>query len=78
MRGKIIPSLIVVVPLANKATTARVMATSGILFMLTSTPCKNLYPEEFRGGPVTVTLCSVQETLAPIFSRTSANFTSPF
>lgn len=72
-----LPSLMAVGPSAKRATTARVMATSGILFMLTSTAFKCFVPEECRWGPVTVTLFSVQVTSAPIFSRTSANFTSP-
>lgn len=68
----------VVGPSAKRATTARVMATSGILFMLTSTARKCLIPKASLDGPVTVTLFSVHDTLHPIFSRTSANFTSPF
>ena len=71
------PSLMAVGPLVKSATTARVIATSGILFMFTSTARKCFQPEESRGSPVTVTLFLVQVTLAPIFSRTSANFTSP-
>jgi hypothetical protein len=72
-----LPSLMAVGPSAKRATTARVIATSGILFILTSIARRCFLLEESRGGPVTVTLFSVQVTLAPIFSRTSANFTSP-
>lgn len=38
-------------PSAKRATTASVMATSGILFILTSMACNCFLPEEFRGGP---------------------------
>lgn len=72
-----LPSLIAVGPSANNATTARVMATSGILFMLTSMARRRFFFDGSRGGPVTVTLVSVHVTFAPILSRTSANLTSP-
>lgn len=74
---EVLPSRMAVGPSAKRATTASVMATSGILFMLTSTAFRRFPADAPRGGPVTVTLVSVQVTFAPIISRTSANFTSP-
>ena len=58
----VLPSLIAVGPSANRATTERVMATSVILFMLTSMALRCVLPKGSRGGPVTVTLVSVHVT----------------
>ena len=48
----VLPSLIAVGPSANKATTERVMATSVILFILTSMALRCVLPKGSHGGPV--------------------------
>ena len=61
--------LIVVVPVANSATTASVWTVSLIRFISTSTPC--------NGPPITVIEFGSRLTSHPICSRQDTNSTSP-